>query len=471
MENLNQVFDVGIIGGSIVNSSGVFKGSIGINDEKIAAIVNESIPFHAKKIVDANRKLIIPGALDTHAHFRSVQVDGSLDTSGNHCDNFQQLALSAAHGGITTILAFMAGEPEGKFVDHIKQTINEAERTSIVDFTGHARLSAEESTIEEIPEIIRLGITSLKVDTGSINLPRRNFHDNAILRVMELGAKHSGMVQMHAENGYIVDYYQKRLTREGSVSHSNFERSRPSIAEIDAINRSIRMSQVTGCPLYIVHVSSAGGVAEIRKGKAEGAKVFGETCPQYLLLTNKEMERQGPEAKVRPPLRYNEDIESLWEGINDGTIDVVASDHAPRTREQKRRGPIFGPPNGMPGIETILPLIYSEGVAKGRISLMKMVEVLCENPSRIFGLYPQKGVIQVGSEADLVIIDPDGEFIIEAKNQHTASDYSCFEGWKLKGKLMMSLVRGKIVLDRGELKQLPGFGKFIPRTKAGYYNI
>jgi dihydropyrimidinase len=298
---------------------------------------------------------------------------------------------------------------------------------------------------------------------------------------MEMVADGGGVLQLHCESGNIIEYLENKLIAEGHTHPTDFPAACPDWAEEEAINRAVNMGAATRCPTYVVHLSTRLGLERIKQAQAQGQPVWTETCPQYLLLSDAELARYGPLAKIGPPLRPEDgpDRDALWRGLEQGYISIVASDHAPYPQELKQPGwdNIFvdaegrSVPFGSPGIETIVPLMYSQGVVQRGLPIWWLARVMAENPARIFGLYPRKGVIQVGSDADLLILDPRGDRVITAREHHSNAGYTLFEGWPIKGRPWMTLLRGKVLLDQGQLAQQPGYGKFLesgaPRSPLG----
>jgi dihydropyrimidinase len=250
------------------------------------------------------------------------------------------------------------------------------------------------------------------------------------------------------------------------VGVADFSKTCPDVAEEIAIIRVIELAHISNCPLYIVHLSTAKGLKHIREAQHAGKNIFTETCPQYLLLTDEDMIQHGPYAKIGPPLRSKEDHEALWKGLREGTISLVSSDHSAHSKESKGPGwkNIFQAPFGMIGVETIAPLTYFEGVVKRNLPLTWFAKVMSENPAKIFGLYPKKGIIQVGADADITIFDPEKEVTIQEANLHSKAGYSLYNGWKVKGYPIMSILRGRILLNQGKLEQNPGYGRFLSRS-------
>ncbi len=277
-------------------------------------------------------------------------------------------------------------------------------------------------------------------------------------------AELGGMAMVHAENGGGIDYMEDKVLKGPDTSAVDFNASRPAALEEEAVFRAICLAEVVNCPLYIPHVTAERVLRPIRRAQQEGLPVFAETCPQYLTLTQEILETHGALAKIGPPIRSTQDQAALWEALADGTLQVVASDHAPKEKDLK--GVFLEQSFGSPQIETLLPLTYDGGVNQRRISLTRLVQVLCENPARIFGLYPQKGTIEVGSDADLVIFNPKKNFTVLRENQHSYAGYSLYEGRTLLGWPEMSFQRGRKVLWDGQILTNPGYGTFLPTLET-----
>jgi dihydropyrimidinase len=279
---------------------------------------------------------------------------------------------------------------------------------------------------------------------------------------MDLIADCGGLAMVHAEDGLVTDYLEDRSLKRGEDQKKVFLKTRPDLLEADAIFRAISIAAITHCPLYIVHLSTERGVAPLQQARAEGQKVYVETCPQYLTMTDTKLQKFGPLAKIGPPLRTEKDRLALWKAIQKGVVDVVASDHAPKTK--KINDPFFEAPYGSPQAETMLPVTYDEGINKGRIKLSKLVQLLSENPAKIFGLYPKKGVIQKGSDADLILFDPNQVHTIRHKTQHSGAPYTLYEGRRCSGMVTLTMQRGRILVENGEMKGKPGDGMFLATT-------
>ena len=456
----NVRVDTVVRGGQVVSPSQVYNASIAISGEKIVAIGPEELLPPADSYLDAEGKYVLPGLIDCHVHL-------------DRCDSFQLGSIAAAHSGITTLMPF--GTYDGDAGETLPSAINrhreEIESTTLVDFAFHYILDNRPYILESIPQAMEMGVKSIKMFMTYKKRLIRMSDDDHLCRAMELVAKGGGVMQLHCESGNIIDYLENALIANGCIHPTDFPSACPDWTEEEAINRAIKMGAVTNCPVYVVHLSSQLGLERIKQAQAQGQRVWTETCPQYMLLSDEEMAKFGPLAKIGPPLRPKDgpDRPALWKGLELGYISTVASDHAPSFQEQKKPGwdNIFNAPDGTPipfgspGIETLAPLAYSEGVVKRGLPITWLARVMSENPARIFGVYPRKGVIQVGSDADLTIIDPEDNMEISVKDHHSNSGWTLYEGWQVSGRPWMSLLRGKVLLNQGRVEQKPGYGRFL----------
>ncbi|MEM3485186.1 MAG: dihydropyrimidinase [Candidatus Methanomethyliaceae archaeon] len=443
------MYDIIIKNGLIVTSVGIKRGDVSIKNGKVVGI-EARIFAPAKRYVSAEGKFVFPGFLDVHAH-------------PVYLDDMGKLSLAAAYGGITTIIHYAYAKPGQGLVETIQYFIQEGKKKSVLDFALHAGLFDPKYQIQEIPEAMRLGVTSFKLFMAYAKLGWMT-DDYQLVRAFDTIAQVGGMAMVHAENGLATDYLEDKFIAEGRDPREVFEMTRPGILEAEAVNRAIALAQVGGCPIYIPHVSAKEAVEIIAQSKDRGWQVYGETCPQYLTLTGEEVFKQGALAKIGPPLRRLTDQRALWKGLRNGTLDVIASDHAPKEKTQETD--FFQSPFGSPQVETMVPIVYEVGVNGGQLTLSRFVQLLSENPARIFGLYPRKGAIQVGSDADIVIFDPEEEFTVTVATQHSRASYTLYEGWKCLGRPVLSLQRGEVVLEKDEVVTKPGRGLFIP-TNAG----
>ena len=456
--------DTVVHGGRIVTATDVFEGGIAIQGERIVAIGPDAVLPPAQRYIDASGKDVLPGAIDCHIHL------------GPGYDDWRTGSIAAAHAGLTTLLGFALydHQREERLPDAVRRLQAEVGQQAVVDFGFHFILQHTPYILEGVPEAFRLGVSSYKLFMTYKKRPPRMCPDDFICRAMELIAAHGGVTQLHCENGDVIDYLENKAMAEGRTRPRDFPPTCPDWVEEEAINRAIRMGALTGSPVYVVHLSTHLGLERIKQAQAAGQRVFAETCPQYLLLTDQEMDRWGPLAKIGPPLRRADgpDREALWRGSAQGYIQTVGSDHAPAAKALKEPGwqNIFvdasgrSIPFGNPSVETMVPLLYSEGVVKRGLPLTWMARVLAENPARIFGLHPQKGGIRIGADADLLIIDPEPEWTIRVADHHGTAGWTLYEGWAARGRPWMTLLRGRVLLNQGTLEQAPGYGRYLART-------
>ncbi len=459
-----------ISGGLVVSGAGVTRRDVLVSNGLISEVGQDLSGRPSKKVVDASGKYVLPGIIDAHNH--PVNTD-KIDT----------FSISAAFGGITTVIPFIQNLRRhgiaGTTFETIQGFIEEAERISYLDFSVHAILVGDDDVDDQVPRLIKEGVISFKM---FMTYPRRGMMmpDDKMLRAMTLASHRGGVAMVHAENGYCIDFMVDTLTAEGKTAREHYAPSQPRILEVEAANRAATYARITDCPLYIVHLSAREVLEVLTRFKGDGGRLYGETCPQYLDLTNQAMLDHGPLAKIGPPLRESADNEAMWRGIAEHLIDTVGSDFCGFNKSQKYSGgqsvgpivdrsdldegsaSIFDASFGGNWAEQMLPVVYEEGVNKGRITLPRLVQVMCENPAKIFGLYPKKGVLQPGSDADLVLFDPTLRHTLGAESQHCLSDFTMFEGKEVLGKPVFSMQRGETVIEDGELKRAPGKARFLP---------
>jgi dihydropyrimidinase len=377
------------------------------------------------------------------------------------------LSVTAAFGGVTTLVHHGYVRPGEAFLPTLEAYREEGERKSVLDFALHAGLFDVENQLEHIPLAFNLGITSFKVFMTYAKLGWMS-DDYQMLALMDAVAAQQGLVMVHCENGLATDYLEDKYLSEGRLPAETFTAMRPGLLEAEATHRAMCLARIAGCALYIVHVSAAQVLDHIRQAKAKGWRVVAETCPQYLTLTERTTVELGPLAKIGPPLRSTEDITALWSGLADGTLDTVGSDHAPK--DKRADDDFFKAPYGSPQIETMLSLLYSGGVQAGKITLPRLVEVMCENPARTFGLYPRKGSLEQGADADLVIFDPELRRTISHESQHSNANYTLYEGREVVGAPILTMQRGRVIVEDGRLKTQPGSGRFLRTSTRHHYD-
>ncbi len=452
-KTLQPEVDLLLKNGLIVTGTDSVSADLAISKGKVVAYLDRGVPARARNVIDVKGKWILPGMIDVHTHFRHM---------GDHADDLGDVTRSAAYGGVTTVISFISFDTKIPVDEGIKQFIEGQKNSCLTDFSFHLRLIPELDFIKQIPKAISLGIPSFKISLG-YKKKGLSFPDELIFFTMETIRDNHGILMVHSENGAIIEALENRFFKEQPDYPMILAWSRPPFTEAESISRIRYLATGTGCPTYIVHLSTALGLEETKRARDSGLTFFVETCPQYLLLTDQTLLAKKGLAKIGPPLRGDGDNQSLWEGIREGWIDTIGSDHVAYRQSSKQD--LISSPFGAPGVETALSLMLSEGVIKKKISIHRLVQILSTTPAKIFGLYPKKGALQQGSDADIVIIDPDSERVIQAKNQHSNSDYTLFDGWKIRGRPVMSFLRGELLLDGEEIKQKPGYGRFLSRTR------
>lgn len=448
--------------GRIITASADFTADVFIEGEKVSHI-GENLNMKADEVIDAKGKLVIPGGIDPHVHL-DMPFMGTFSS-----DNYETGTLAALHGGTTTVIDFILQKQGNSLKAAYDEWTGRANGNAYGDYSFHIAVTDfNDQTQKEVSYFINeLGITSFK--TFMAYKGALMIDDRQMVGLMNEVKKHGGLVTVHATNGDMIDYLVAKHKSEGKLSPLYHYLSQPEITEAEATGRFADMAFNTGVPAYIVHMTCEGSLNAIRRAQLRNQKVYAETCIQYLILDASLYEKDFEGAKwvMSPPLREKKDQESLWGGINQGSVQIVATDHCPFNWEQKLMGKndFSKIPNGHPAIENRMELLFSEGVNKGKISLNKYVEVTSTNPAKIFGMFPQKGTIGIGADADIIIFDPNEEHTLSAKTHHMRVDYSGYEGWKVKGKCKQTILRGKLAIDNGKVKIDKGYGRFIKRNK------
>jgi dihydropyrimidinase len=451
--------DLLVKNGTIVTSTDVFRADIGVSGGKIVEI-KKRIATPAETVIDAKGKYVLPGVIDPHTHME-LKFMGATSA-----DDFEAGTIAAAFGGVTTIIDF-AVQPRGKtLLRAIELWRRKADPKVVIDYSLHVAVTdLNEERLAEIPKVLDYGVTSFKL---FMTYRRRGLmsEDWQILEMLKASGNLRFLVLVHAENPSIEEHLKQKYLKEGKTSVEYHPRSRPNFVEGEAARRAIYFAQVSGGNLYIVHTSTEEALAAAESAVRSGVKVYVETCPQYLMLTEREyLQPNGRFFAVSPPLRSKKDNEALWSGLAKGIVKTVGSDHCPFTSAQKDMGKddFTKIPNGLPGTEVILPILYSKGVGKKRITINRLVEVTSSNAAKLFGLYPRKGTIAEGSDADLAILDPKFKMELSQENLHSKIDYSIYEGLKVEGVPVTTISRGEpVVLDRQFVGKRGG-GGFVPR--------
>lgn len=455
-------FDLVIRGGTVATATETFRADVGISDGRIAALA-ESLD-QAGDVIDAAGKLVLPGGIEAHCHIEQESGMGLMPA-----DDYRTGSISAAFGGNSCIVPFAAQHRGMTIAETVALYDDRAAPKSVIDYSYHLIVTdpTELALTKELPDAFARGITSFKV---FMTYEKTRINDGQFLDILAVAKAHGALTMVHAENNAMIEWVSRRLLDAGHTEPRYHAVSHPALAEEEAIHRAITLARFVDAPLLIVHVSTPGGARLVRDARESGAKVFGETCPQYLFLTAADLDRPGKEGAkfiCSPPLRDSATQEALWRHVQSGTFALVSSDHAPYRFDQS--GKFHAGPdatfrqiaNGMPGIEMRLPLLFSEGVGKGRITLNRFVALSATNAARIYGMYPAKGTIAVGSDADIAIWDP-GEVRV-AGEMHDAMDYNPYLGFEITGWPVTVLNRGRRIVEDGELRASPGDGRFVAR--------
>ena len=449
--------------GRIITATDDYVADIFIEGETISTI-GKNLKVTADEVIDASGKLVMPGGIDPHVHL-DMPFMGTYSS-----DNYETGTRAALYGGTTTVIDFIL-QTQGKSLQSaLKDWKGRSDNNAVGDYSFHMAVTDfNDETKKEIQHFIEVeGITSFK--TFMAYKGALMIDDRQMIGLMEEVKKHGGLINVHATNGDMIDYLIQKHREEGKLSPLYHYLSQPEVTEAEASERFVDMTNYTGCPGYIVHLTCEGALNAVRNATRRNQKVFVETCIQYLILDASLYEQNFEGAKwvMSPPLREKKDQETLWAGLNQGLVQVVATDHCPFMWEQKLMGKddFSKIPNGHPAIENRMELLFSEGVNKGRITLNKYVEVASTNAAKIFGMFPKKGTIAVGSDADIVLFDANEKHTLSAKTHHMNVDYSGYEGWEVKGKVKTVLLRGQVVIDNNECKVQKGYGQFVKRNKV-----
>ena len=447
--------------GSVVTATDHYQADILVRGEKVVAI-GQNLDAPADRTIDAQDCYVFPGGIDAHTHME-------LPFMGTHAsDSFESGTLAGLHGGTTTIIDFAIQTQGDSLEAAITEWHRKADGHAVGDYAFHCAVTDfNAATREEIPRVIQHhGINSFK--TFMAYKGALMVDDRQMFELMKELVKHGGIITSHCENGDMVDYQVQQFLAEGKTAPRYHVLSRPPACEAEASGRVIDLAWQAGCPNYIVHLTCEEALQRVRSATSRNQKVYVETCVQYLLLDESLYFQDGFEgAKVvmSPPLRKPSDQAALWSGINQNLIHHVATDHCPFCMEQKRLGidNFARIPNGAPGIENRMELLFSEGVVKNRISLNKFVDISSTAAAKIFGLFPRKGTIAVGSDADLIVFDPAVQHTISADTHHMNCDYSAYEGWQVQGKTRTTVLRGTVAVDDGQAFVGEGFGSYLHR--------
>ncbi len=479
---MSEAFDLVVRNAELVTAGDLQRCDIGVRDGRVAAL-GEKLAGGKQEIDAAGRK-VLPGGVDGHCH-----LDQPMPEPLRMADNFETGTRSAACGGTTTVIPFAAQQKGHSLAAAVEDYHRRAAGRACVDYAFHLIVSDPTPVVleDELPRLIREGCTSFKIYMTYEDL---KLSDGQILDVFEVARREGAMVMVHAENSDAIAWLTRRLTDAGRTAPRYHAAARPMPVEREATHRAITFSELVDVPILIVHVSGSEAVEQIRWAHDRGLNIYAETCPQYLFLTAESLGLEGyhgAKCVCSPPPRDRANQQRIWDGLANGVFQVFSSDHAPfRYDDPHGKKPggkeVAFPyiPNGIPGLETRLPLLFSEGVLKGRIDLHQFVALTSANPARMYGLYPRKGTIAIGSDADIVIWDDKREVTIRNSELHHAVDYTPYEGMKITGWPSVTLSRGKTVWADGQFRGRPGYGEFLrcalpaparPRPRDGRQSI
>lgn len=459
-------------GGTLISEDEIREVDLRIIGEKIAE-VGEDLPVNGDEIVEVNGKLLMPGGVDPHTHFDLPMFD--TVSSDDHYSGHK----AAAFGGTTTVMDFVP-QDHATLRESIDVWQAKATPNAAIDYSFHMNITRlDDEVLLEIPGLLERGITTLKMFTAYNG--RLRLQDGEIFRVMRLAAQHGMLPMVHAENGDVIEILTAEAVAAGKTAPEWHAYTRPAWGAVEAVLRSSALAAQAGSALYIVHVNTAGGLDQIQYARQQGLQVMGETCPQYLFFSVEHLKRpDGAKWICSPPMRSESDNEALWQGLSSDSLQVMGTDHCPfffdgttaieyEGHTVKIPGKELGAhdftkiPNGLPGVGDRMPILWSHGVGKGRITMRQFVAMMCSNPAKIFGLYPRKGALLPGSDADVVVWDPEREVTYGVEKAHHRTDYNLYEGWELKGYPEKVYLRGQLIVDRERWLGGRGQGLYLDR--------
>ncbi len=445
--------------GMCVFGAASFISDILVDEGKIVAL-GKNLPGSADTVIEARGRLVLPGGVDVHVHLPWP--------TGSHVstDTIATGTRAAAFGGVTTVIDFAIPGDSESLESALQAKLTEAQKNAWVDYSFHLNIRGDVGgKVKEVPDLVAAGFPSFKVFLAYEGF---RLEDDELMDVLAAVAKAGGLVTAHAENGLLADAIAARLLEDGIKAPRDYPLARPSMCEEEAVERLIRFQELTGTRLHFHHISTAGAVSRIGRARLGGRPISAETCPHYLVFTDRDFTVSPALAAAlvcSPSIKSPEDQTALWLGLQSGALSAVATDHCPYTRAQKEADltDFSKIPGGMAGVETRLPLIFSEGVLKGRISLARMSQVWSEGPARLAGLYPRKGSLAVGSDADIVIFDPEEKWTLQAGHLHMNSDCLPYEGMEVAGMVETTILAGDVLIHENNLKAKSPAGRLAPR--------
>ena len=451
--------------GTIVNASDIYRGDVFV-DREVVTTIGTNLSMPADVTIDATGRYVLPGGIDCHTHL-DMPFGGTTSA-----DDFESGTTAAAFGGTTSIVDF-AIQYRGQTLHHaLDAWMKKAEGKAVIDYGFHMIITELTDQVEEeMDALVRQGVTSFKLFMAYPGVFMLD--DASIFRAMLRTGKNGGTICMHAENGGVIDVLVKKALAEGQTAPKYHALTRPARAEGEATHRAIALAEMADVPVYIVHLSAAEALEMVTEARDRGLPAYAETCPQYLFLWYDNYEEPGFDGAkyvMSPPLRPKETQDKLWRGLAFNDLQAISTDHCPFCMKEQKElgvGDFSKIPNGAPGIETRMSLVYDGGVRQGRISLNRWVELTSTSPAKIFGLFPRKGTIAPGSDADIVIFNPEKKTTLSAKSLHMKVDYNPYEGREVMGVSETVISRGQVVIDNGKFTGRPGAGQFLKRNARG----
>jgi allantoinase len=446
----------------IATEEGVFEGGVLIEGEKIAQIVEGDVSVEAAQVVDLGGKTLLPGVVDDHVHFN--------EPGREHWEGYQTGSMAAAAGGVTTILEMpLNATPPTINRDLLNKKRQVVENKTIVDYGNWGGLV--DDNLEDLPGLHDGGVIGLKAFMSNSGVDFERVDDDVLYAGLKCVGELGNLIGVHAENEYVTRYLGQQLRDAGRTDRSAWYESRPPESELEAIQRAIYWTGHAKGNLHIVHITIPDGIQAVADAKSRGLNVTSETCPHYLFFDHADYERIGPAAKCAPPIRSRDTVEEMWDCVLAGRVDTIASDHSPCPWEDKAPGmqDIWKAWGGISGVQSMLPALLTEGVHKRGLSLPDLVRMISANPARIFGLYPQKGALQAGSDADMTVVDLETEWALSAEDLLYKNKHSAYIGYTFKGKVEQTYVRGQPVYQHGKIVAQPGSGKALSRQNVYAY--
>lgn len=445
--------DLSITDIKIPTPDGILNCGVGVNSGRIAVIASDSRLLEADRMINGKGMFLLPGVIDPHVHSREMGFE--------YKEDFATCSAGAAAGGVTTFLDMPSGVPAVDTVQNLEEKLRRVHLRSYVDFGLYAMIT--EQNISELPALLAMGVVGFKLYMAETAVKTAVPDSDTIFQAFQVLAHEKAIVAIHAEDNILIQAALKRARQSSRQNSDAYDAARPTIAEGVAAQSVILLGRKTGCRVSICHMSSIDAMEAVAAGKLENHNVFGETCPQYLTFTKEILDHRPWVSKINPPIRGSEHSEALWEALGRGIIDMIGSDHSPQTLPDKTSPSLWDAVSGFSSIELSLPVMLMH-VKAGRLNLNRLIEVMSTNPARIFGLYPRKGIIAIGSDADFVLVDLKKDYTVRAEDLHGKSNVTPYEGLSIAGRPVMTVSRGRVIYEEGQLVGGPA-GIFVKPSR------